>query len=263
MTARVEKIGDATLYLGDCREILPTLAAVDVVMTDPPYSEHVHGKSRRGGADSLTEDGWAASYSRPKDLGFAALDSDTRMICAREFARLAGRWVLVFSDLESSHLWRAAGTTAGLEYCRTGLWHKLNATPQFTGDRPAVAAEAITIMHPAGRKRWNGGGRHAFWSVPIVINRSWDEPRLHTTQKPEELMNALMRDFTEPDELVLDAFMGSGTTGAAAVRNGRKFIGVECDSNYFDIACRRIEQTARQPDMFADGPPPLKQQELL
>lgn len=159
MNGRIEHLAEGiTLYLGDCREILPTLGAVDAVVTDPPYSDYVHSKSRRGGADGLDRDGYLASYSRAKDLGFAAITEETRKLCAEQFARVSRRWILIFSDLESAHLWRLCCEGAGLDYCRTGLWHKQNATPQFTGDRPAVAAEAITIVHPCGRKTWNGGG---------------------------------------------------------------------------------------------------------
>jgi DNA modification methylase len=253
---RTERIGNATLYLGDCRDILPTLGGVDAVVTDPPYSEHVHSKSRRGGADGLDRDGYMASYSRARELGFGALDEETRRLCATQFARLSRRWVLVFSDLESAHRWREGLEGAGLDYCRTGLWHKQNATPQFTGDRPAVAAEAITIAHPRGRKTWNGGGRHAFWSFPIVINRAWDEPRLHTTQKPEALMAALLCDFTVCGETILDPFMGSGTTGVACIRLGRSFVGIETDPTYFETACRRIEDAYKQADLFVTQPEP-------
>jgi hypothetical protein len=88
-----------------------------------------------------------------------------RVGVAAHFARLARRWVLVFSDFESAHLWRHDLEGAGLEYVRTGIWHKGNGAPQFTGDRPAVPGEAIVICHTHGRKRWNGGGHQAWWTA--------------------------------------------------------------------------------------------------
>jgi len=239
---RKEVIGDCELYLGDCTEILPHLSQLDHCITDPPYSEHVHSKSRAGGKCDLVKDGYMASYSRATDLGFAALTEDEREVCAREFARIVKRWTLTFSDIESCHLWRVALTHHGLDYCRTGIWRKLNATPQFTGDRPATAAETITIAHRKGRKKWNGGGRHAFWDFPIEINRSGHNPRLHTTQKPLPLMLALIADFTDMGETVLDPFMGSATTGIACLRLGRRFIGIEKDEQNFDTAFRRIRR---------------------
>src|SRR5690606_19646822 len=102
--------GGVTLYHADCLDVLPTLEPVDHIITDPPYSEHVHSKSRAG-ARKL-RGGWQASaeaspsnISREVDFGFDALDAATREACALEFARLASRWTLVFSDVESSHLW--------------------------------------------------------------------------------------------------------------------------------------------------------------
>lgn len=124
-------------------------------------------------------------------------------------------------------------------------------TPQFTGDRPATGFEAITICHPKGKKRWNGGGSHAVWSYPIVLNRSGNDPRLHTTQKPEPLMVELVRLFSDPGETILDAFMGSGTTLAAAKRLGRKAIGIEREEKYCEIAAKRLAQGALPLDFIA------------
>lgn len=156
---------EVTLYHGDCREVLPQLGAelhpelaglakVRVnVITDPPYSEHVHGKSRRGGPDAPPLDGRGrrprASFSRTKDLGFGALTPELRQFAAQQFGELASGWVLVFSDVESDHLWRQDLIAAELDYVRTGFWEKAGGTPQFSGDRPATAAEAITVVRSA------------------------------------------------------------------------------------------------------------------
>jgi DNA modification methylase len=135
---------------------------------------------------------------------------------------------------------------AGLDYVRTGAWVKVGATPQFSGDRPAVGFEAVTICHPPGRKHWNGGGKHAVWTHPIVLDRGKTGARMHTTQKPLGLMESLVSLFTDRDETVLDAFMGSGTTGVACIKLGRRFIGIERDPKYFEAACGRIEDAQRQ-----------------
>jgi DNA modification methylase len=238
--------GGVTIYHGSCIDVLPALEAVDHVITDPPYSEHVHSKSRAGsrpitGSVEARSVSSRANFSRVKEFGFAALDRGTLRACAREFGRLARRWSLVFSDVESSHIWRAALVRGGLEYVRTGAWVKVNGAPQFTGDRPAVAFEAITIVHPPGRKRWNGGGSHALWEHPIVLNRSRNDPRLHTTQKPEPLMRDLVLQFTDIGDLILDAFGGSGTTAEAAKRAGRRCILIERDEKYCEVSARRLE----------------------
>lgn len=233
-----------TLYHGDCREILPHLAPVDHVITDPPYSEHVHGKSRRGGKSAPALDGSGrycpSSFSRVKEFGFESLSPDLRAFCAKEFARLVARWVLVFSDVEMCHEWRA--DLVSLDYVRTGAWIKIGATPQFSGDRPAAGFEAVTICHRHGRKRWNGGGAHAIWSEPIVLNRGGNDPRLHTTQKPIHLMTRLVGLFTDPGETILDPFMGSGTTLRAAKDMGRRAIGIERDEKYCEAAAKRMGQ---------------------
>jgi len=245
-----------TIYHGDCLDVLPTLAQVDHVITDPPYSEHVHGKSRQGsrpltGSVSGGRYSAPANFRREKEFGFDAMTEELRIQVARSVHHLVRRWVLVFSDVESSHLWRERLTQTGLDYCRTGAWVKVGATPQFTGDRPAAGFEAITICHPKGRKRWNGGGSHAVWSVPIVLNRGGSDPRLHTTQKPEALMLSLVGLFTDEGETILDPFMGSGTTLAAAKRLGRKAIGIERDERYCEVAAKRLAQRALPLEMGA------------
>ena len=241
MTPYYEHAG-ITIYHGDCRDILPSLDAVDVVVTDPPYSEHVHGKSRRGGSLPDAQNGPAACYSRVAELGFGSLQADVREFCAGEFARLARRWILTFADAESVHLWQRDLEAKGLEHVRVGAWVKLGATPQFTGDRPAAGFEAIEIAHRPGRKRWNGGGSHALWSVPIALDRAGNGARLHTTQKPLPLMAALVRLFSDDGETILDPFMGSGSTLVAAKQLGRKAIGIEIEERYVEIAIRRLEQ---------------------
>lgn len=233
-----------SVHHGDCLPWLATLSdrSVDVVITDPPYSEHVHSKSRAGSREltSGPNGHTRASISRTADLGFAAITAGQMTEAAAQFARLARRWVVVFSDIESTGDWRRCLTAAGLEYVRTGTWHKQGATPQFTGDRPASATEHVTICHPRGKKRWNGGGNHAFWSHPIEQNRGSNNPRLHTTQKPLPLMLDLVSLFSEPGELVLDPFCGSGTTGTAALRLGRRFLGSELSPEYHRTARERL-----------------------
>jgi DNA modification methylase len=236
-----------TMQSGDCLPWLASLSdkSVDVVITDPPYSEHVHAKSRIGSKES--KDG----ISQNQDLGFVAITPEQMAEAARQFARLARRWVLVFSDIESTGDWRRCLTEAGLDYVRTGTWVKLAATPQFSGDRPACATEHVTIAHPKGRKHWNGGGMHALWTHTIAQNRGAQGPRLHTTQKPLALMLELVSLFSEPGELVLDPFAGSGTTGVAALRQGRRFAGCELQPGYFATTCERLAAEEQQQSVHA------------
>lgn len=117
---RVETIGDATLYLGDCMEVLPTLGNVDAVITDPPYSAHVHASGMRGA------NGWKGEISVERNLGFDAITAE-QISGLSAFASTAARWSLVFSDTESAHLWRDAMESVGLQYVRTAFWKKTGA----------------------------------------------------------------------------------------------------------------------------------------
>jgi site-specific DNA-methyltransferase (adenine-specific) len=231
------------LYLADCRDVLPHLARVDHVITDPPYSEHVHGKQRRmlrGAGRGLTKSGKRAEVGFAP-LGFDALDEETRRKVAAEVARLCKRWCLVFSDAESVNLWRDALRFNGMRHIREGAWVKLAGQPQLSGDRPAVGFEAIEISHSRARTRWNNGGHPAVWSHPIATDRNGTGERVHTAQKPLPLMLELVRDFTNPGETILDAFAGSCTTGVACMRLGRSFVGIERVERYAEVAARRLE----------------------
>lgn len=259
--------GSVKLYLGDCREMSPLFVERGIVIFDAPYSDHVHTKSRAGsrkiGGNARAGTATApANFARAVDFNFASLSDGLRQHLAAESARLATRWVLSFSDVESCHLWRESFTTAGLDYVRTAAWRKIGATPQFTGDRPATAFECITIAHPRGRKRWNGGGRHGWWDAPAEVDRddleAFDgalvyerpicldrggagEPRINETQKPERLMLDLVDDFTDAGELVYDFTAGGGTTLVAAIRRGRRAIGIEMREPQAEKTARRLE----------------------
>jgi len=204
---------------------MATLAdrSVDVIITDPPYSETVHSKSRSGPDQAV-------------DFGFNAITQDQMEAVADQCERLAKRWVLVFCDVESNHLWRGALSSAGLEPVRVAAWVKGQGAPQFTGDRPGIGFEAIVIAHRKGRKRWNGGGKAGLYTH--LAERT---NRVHTTQKPLSLMLELVSLFSEPGELIIDPFAGSGTTGVAALRLGRKFAGAEQQEKYVAIANERLE----------------------
>jgi DNA modification methylase len=254
-------VSDWTLHLGDCLDPVTGLASladrsVDHVITDPPYDEHTHSCDRRGHtgyAEGASSRG--ATFSRTRDLGFSALTADQMTALGAQFGRVTRRWVHVFCALEMIADWRRALERGGLQYIRTCVWHKIGSTPQFTGDRPATAVEAIVVAHPKGRKKWNAGGKHGIYAHPIVLNRGGVETRVHTTQKPVELMRDLVADFTNADETICDPFAGSGTTGLACRILGRRFIGWELNADYHAIATRRIagdeaKPRAEQPSLW-------------
>lgn len=230
----------------DNGDVLPTIPdkSITHIITDPPYTEHTHVKSRIGSSIAVDGDSVAAG-SRSVDLGFAHIAEAERTMIAVQVARICTRWSLFFTDCEGLGDWRRAVLDAGLQHIRSGAWVKLNATPQFTGDRPGTGVEMIEIAHPKGRKKWNGGGKHALWTHAIAIDRAGKGDRVHTTQKPLPLMLELVELFTDPGDVVLDPFCGSGTTGVACIRLGRRFIGVEKDAKYAAVAQERLEAEAQ------------------
>jgi site-specific DNA-methyltransferase (adenine-specific) len=129
---------------------------------------------------------------------------------------------------------------AGLDWVRAGVWLKPNGLPQFTGDRPAQGFESLAIAHLGGKKSWNGGGTRAVWTHNLDHSAGSGGQNEHPTTKPLSLMLELISLFTSPGDLILDPFAGSATTGLAALRLGRRFIGIERDPKYFRLACDRL-----------------------
>lgn len=208
--------------------LLPTLPDVDVVITDPPYGEQTHAGARTGKGDEIL-------------VSFASITEEQLIAVAAQCVQKARRWVVMTCE------WKHAAALERLEaLVRLGVWIKPNGSPQFTGDRPGMGWEAVACLHRPGKKRWNGGGHHAVWT----FNKTDGE---HPTQKPLPLLEKWLKQFTDAGETVLDPFMGSGTTGVACMKMGRKFIGVEMDQKYFDVACQRIENSQRQEQLFANG----------
>jgi site-specific DNA-methyltransferase (adenine-specific) len=223
-------IGNAELYLGDCLEILPTLPKVDAVITDPPYGARTHDGARtgsgKGGGDVL--------------IDFACLPDNQFIPLCKQLVHKANRWVIMSCE------WRHAAQLEEMELLvRLGVWVKPNPTPQFTGDRPGTGWEAVACLHRPGRKRWNGGGHCSVWTYNKVNSE-------HPTGKPLPLISKWVSQFTDFNETVLDPFMGGCTTGVACVNAGRKFIGIEIDPKYFEIACERIENAQRQTSLLDD-----------
>jgi site-specific DNA-methyltransferase (adenine-specific) len=221
---------------------LPSLAdkSVDHVITDPPYEAEAHTLQRRfsSGAATVVE----------CPVSFAPIGLEYRVAVAAEMARVARRWMLVFCQAEAVAAWRDAFLAAGAKYKRACVWIKPDGQPQLTGDRPGMGYESMVTAHSPGRSRWNGGGKHGVYTVSKHTPAG--EKTGHETQKPLTLMEALIRDFTDPGETILDPFAGSGTTLVAAKRLGRSAIGMEMNNDYADAARKRIERCQQQHELF-------------
>ena len=234
-------IGNAELYHGDCMEVLPGLGKVDHVISDPPYGDSETHKSHL--STTTLRNGEPAGQA----LDFGGWSQADAVQWTSRLCAIAREWVVMTFEWKYMRALHDDGTLV-----RFGIWRKPDGAPQFTGDRPGTGWEAVAICHGRGRarggsnrKQWNGGGKHGFWVHPKGLNRSG-----HPTEKPYGLFADFVTDFTSPGDLVLDPFMGSGTTGVACMNLGRKFIGIELERKYFDIACERIDQAQRQGDLF-------------
>lgn len=252
-------------------EALPSLSdkSVDCFMCDAPYDKATHEKQRQGCNASYVEptrpNATRAQTNRRRHLGFVPLSAELMHGVAAEYARLARRWVLNFCSVEMVSDWREALEIAGLEYVRTCFWRRRGGAPQFSGDRPAQAVEAIVCAHarkPGGepmKKRWSGRGAHGWFDFDfepddlseetggdvvfedrVVQNRKNQRLRYHPAQKPLGLMEKLVALFTDPGDLVVDAFAGSCTTLIACRRLGRRALGVEMDEAHAQVARERL-----------------------
>ena len=227
MTPRVEKIGNAELWLGDCRDVLPTLSGVDAVVTDPPYGirlntnnsrfsgGHVSSRARRG-------NGSGTANGLPIINDNRAFDPS---------------WLL---DLKCDKIiWGWNNYPDCLPRGACLVWVKRND-------------EAFGSFLSDAELAWFSKG-HGVYCRRDLSNNAIANERVHPTQKPVSLMEWCL-GFLPNAQLIADPYMGSGTTGVACARLGRRFIGVEIDPGYFDIACRRIEDATRQADLFVHRP---------
>jgi len=218
---RIETIGNATLYLGDCREILPTLGDFDAIVTDPPYG-----------------------------LGYDyGAQHQPRKAKDKSGARWGREWGQMIGDTKfdpSPFLYRPAVIWGANHFCdnlpaqRTWLvWDK--DVPE--GMNSSACELAWTSLKGGGVRRlkilWSGFRRG------VEVGEHY-----HPTQKPVPLMAWCIEQISSTAQIILDPFMGSGPTGVAANKLGHKFIGIEIEPKYFDTACRRIEAAQRQGEMF-------------
>lgn len=246
-------IGNATLYSGNCLDILPTLDPAALVCGDPPYEDHMH-KAKGGRGRKIRTDGHAS----PPPVDFTSITA-IRFDAAAEMVRASNGWCIAFCTPEGVAPWRDALEAAEARYKRACVWVKPDGAPQFNGQGPAMGAEMfVTAWCGSGHSKWNGGGRR---NVFTHMCQPRDREGTHPTEKPISLMVEIIELFSNPGDTVIDPFMGSGTTGVAALRTGRKFVGIEVKDSYFDLACRRLREEEQSPQLFV--PAPTAKQEPL
>lgn len=225
-------------WLGDCRDILPTLGKVDAVVTDPPYGINdapIKGQGRTGKRVGL-QNTWHAETTWDAEIDAAWPE----IVCA------AADVVCWFGQ------WRKREEVAA------NMLHPLRAEIIWAKDchvgPPSPVAprdERIWIFSATGLR--GATFETSVWDHPIIP--TWSHKH-HKNEKPVGLMERLLRWVGVG--LVCDPFMGSGTTGVAAVRCGMRFIGIEQDQAHFETACRRISDALARPDLFVEAPKPAQ-----
>ena len=230
---------DVQLFLGDCLDILPLLDRVDAVVTDPPYGI-----------------GYASSWKTRMDkqprkngasFGVDEISTDWIAVVYRLLRKDA--YVYCFTRWDVLPEWKAAFVSAGFRVAQRLIWDKCHWK---MGDLSQYGSqtEDILLLTKGKPAIFNGGngrrGNIFRYSSGYLPEGQVDHP----TQKPVALLSEFIRDCTQPGDLVLDPFMGSGTTGVACVRTGRRFIGIEIDPGYFAIAQKRIADAQAQPPLF-------------
>jgi site-specific DNA-methyltransferase (adenine-specific) len=243
--SRVEVIGDATLYLGDCREMLPTLPKVDAVVTDPPYGVNL-GKCGdfRGGVHGMAHEGYAGTYTDTHSEFVADIVPRINMALSR--AKRALVWT-------GPHIHEQAKPDAiGGVFCPSATGRHVWGFKQFL---PVL----LYGMSPSLARGTGASNPTAIKSTEVAS----EDSRGHPVPKPEGWMMWSVQLASEAGETILDPFMGSGTTGVACMRLNRRFIGIEIHEPYFDIACRRIEAEHRRPRLALPDPVHVAKQEAM
>ena len=243
--SRVETIGDCTLYLGDCREILPTIERVDAVVTDPPYGIGFKYESHIDSREQYPEFIWP-------------------IIEAAEKCVVDGGPIFV---------WQAQEWMPRFHEVFPRPWRVLVAAKNFVQMRNTAmqyAYDPIVTWWKDGAEPWYADRKSGYVNrdyfisdCASAVSDTKSLARGHPCPRQVDICEHILGNWCAPGSLVLDPFMGSGTTGVACVNLGRKFIGIEIEPKYFDISCRRIEEAYRQPDLFVAPPAKPEQLSLL
>jgi len=228
MIIKEERIGDQRLILGDCLAVMPLLDTFDAVVTDPPYGM---GDLWRGGGGLDKKSSWKFNPKEAMQWDMNAPSFVPDIVQGRKAIIWGGH----FFDLPKSRAWLV--WDKGLGNFTTG-----HSELAWTNLRQPIRNLRLcpNVMTPTGK----------------------DGPKVHPTQKPVEVILWCL-GFLPDAQTILDPFMGSGTTLVACHKLGRAGTGIELDPDYFDIACKRVDEATRQADLFVEPAPKPTQEVLL
>lgn len=229
-----------TLYHGDAAEFITDMEdrSVDAVITDPPFDARTHGMARSNRAGQGTSGGGNRTL-HGKHGAFESIDHAGQLALFEQLGRVTRRWVVSNVATDTAFRFEVQEAPVGLKVLRIGAWVKTNPMPIISADRPAMGWEPIAYMHRDDVKpSWNGGGRALNFVLPTSQGSG------HPTQKPLPMVQAFVRNFSNPGDTVFDPYCGTGTTIRAAVDEGRKAIGVEQNEKWLEFTAKRLEQGA-------------------
>ncbi len=238
MKPNMKRIGQQTLILGDCLQYMRGACAVNHIITDPPYEQSLHD-SKNKLTRRLRNDGGRELSG----LEFAGIDT-IRDEFIEQVQIVCGGWLIAFCTVEGVARWADAINESDIKYKRACAWVKPDSTPQMNGLNPAQGFECfVTAWCGEGYSSWNARGKRGVYThntnTPDRTKRI-KQDKGHPTEKNLDLMCEILADFTNEGDVVLDPFMGSGTTLVACEMMGRIGIGCEIDEKWFKVAAERI-----------------------
>jgi len=239
----IKKEKEYVLGLGNCMSEMNDIrdGSVDLILTDPPYNLGLFMKNRDTNLGALRENHFSAQNwdsAEPdvwEELMHKFFKESSRVLKKR------GAMIMFMSIIRVETIIKIA-EQYGFYYKTTGIWHKLNPMPRNMNLHFINSTEAwIYFINKDKTGTFNNEGKpfHDFIETPNINPREQQEGR-HPTQKPEAILSHFIKLLTNKNDLVLDPFMGSGSTGFAALKEGRRFYGIELEEKYYTIATKKL-----------------------
>ena len=224
--------GGIESYLGDCREVLPTLGKVDCILTDPPFSARTHAGHD---ASATGYAGQGKDNAKRSRLGYAAFSEEDVVLAAAEFSRICEGWIVAMTDYTLAPVYCREFDAAGRYVFAPLPYFAPGSTVRLSGDGPCSWTTWLIASRTAAQAKWGTlpGG--------YVARPGW----LGTDRmggKPLGLMRCLVKDYSREGQLICDPYMGAGTTICAAKELNRRAIGIEIDEKFAEIAAKRLSQ---------------------
>lgn len=232
----------ADLYLGDCYKLLPTLIKkgikVDLILTDPPYEFHTQG-------------GYTGAFAKRRDNKRLAIENLSKSFDFKIFKLFkeicpSQNYLIWCSNKQISRL-MSYFEKQNLNVTLL-VWYKPNSMP--LGNWAYISDLEFCVFVRGQKAHWNNKLPANMKSKHFTCGVNFSEVRYHPTQKPIAIMDRLINLHSFKDDTILDCFMGSGSTGVSAVKNGRNFIGIEQNEKYYEIAQQRINAENNQTRLF-------------